>query len=133
MKKKGFTLIELIITLILAGILAITVVPYFQSGITRSSDALNYLSVPLRVQKIMSLIIADYNSNTTYQQNLSSLETNIGLTSNNPYGIDSTYAVTINNQYKFQTTDVNYSLMVTIQNNQGTSQESVTYIFTRKS
>ena len=132
MINKGFTLIEVIATLVIVGILSVAIIPYFQAGITRSADPLDVLPTPLKIQGIMSSIVSAYNGNPNYQQDLTSLEATINGNSNNPYGIDSSITVTINNQYKFKSTDTKVALKVTIKSNAGRSRESVTYIFTQK-
>ena len=46
MSKKGFTLIEVLITLILASLLAAMVAPFMLSGVTHAPDALHHHEHP---------------------------------------------------------------------------------------
>ncbi|BAH74525.1 hypothetical protein DMR_10340 [Solidesulfovibrio magneticus RS-1] len=99
-----------------------------------SANPMNNVSTPLTLQTVMSKIVSDYNSNfgTTNLPSLASLATKILYTSNNIYGIDSNFIVTVDQNYKFDSNDTDTSLKVTLTNNQGISKESLTYIFTKK-
>ncbi|WP_081429573.1 prepilin-type N-terminal cleavage/methylation domain-containing protein [Solidesulfovibrio magneticus] len=133
-RKHGFTLIEVILTLVILAIAASMVMPYFMSGALTSANPMNNVSTPLTLQTVMSKIVSDYNSNfgTTNLPSLASLATKILYTSNNIYGIDSNFIVTVDQNYKFDSNDTDTSLKVTLTNNQGISKESLTYIFTKK-
>ncbi|WP_243312404.1 type II secretion system protein [Fundidesulfovibrio agrisoli] len=128
-RSNGFALIEMIITLTLLGVLAAMVAPYFLTGITTGADPLKNMPTPLGVQSIMASIIADYGSNSTaqYQHDLSALNSRIV---NGNYGLSSAYTITKNPNYKFDPSDTDVALLVTIKNN--ATNESATYIFTKQ-
>jgi prepilin-type N-terminal cleavage/methylation domain-containing protein len=130
MRRNGFALIELIVTLILVALLAAMVAPYFMSGVTQGANALNAMPTPLSLQTVMTKMIDAYDNNGTnnYLYNLSALSTAIGT--GNTYVPAGYTLVTNNPNYKFQATDLETALLVTIKNN-ATSQ-SMTYIFTRQ-
>lgn len=127
MNAKGFALLELILTILLLGILAAMVVPYFLSGVTRAADPLNQMPTPLGLQTIMANMVADYDSNGIYLHDLSQLNANI---TTGHYGITSNYTVTKDSAYKFDANDLNTALKVTITDN--ASNQSVTYVFTKQ-
>jgi prepilin-type N-terminal cleavage/methylation domain-containing protein len=133
MKNKGFTLIEVILVLVVLGVLAVMVVPYYMSGVTSSSVALNSMNSTLSIQSVMAKIVADYNNpaNSTYRSDLTAFLSYINTNAVN-YGLVSGYW-TYDSTYKFQTTDVANSLKLTITNNSGSSREYITYIFTAQS
>jgi len=124
---KGFTLIELIVTILLVGVLASMVVPYFLSGVTRGADPLNDIPTPLGVQTIMANIVADYSSNGTYLNDLTQLSNSIVTGS---YGINANYTLTKDPAFKFDESDTLSALKVTIKDN--ASGQSATFIFTRQ-
>jgi len=71
--NKGFTLIEVIITLVLAGIVAAMLFSYFGSSIIQSSTPVSRLKAVGKLNAIMEKITSDYNNsyaiwspNTTY-------------------------------------------------------------------
>lgn len=127
MKTNGFTLIELIITLILISVMAAMVVPFFKPSVTRGTDPFGFMNTPLSVQTIMASIVADYNSNGTYLHDLSQLNTRIA---SGNYGLSSSQTITKDNTFKFDPTDLDTALKVTIKDN--ASGQSVTYVFTKQ-
>ena len=52
-QSKGFTLIELIATIAIAGIIMIMILPYFQSGITESHRPAQWLQDAVALQRAM--------------------------------------------------------------------------------
>ncbi|WP_243439346.1 type II secretion system protein [Fundidesulfovibrio soli] len=127
--RNGFALIELIVTLTLLAVMAAMVVPYFLSGITRGTEPLSRMPTPLSVQSIMASIVADYGGNNSaqYQHDLSALNARIV---NGNYGLSAAYTITKNPNYKFDATDTDTALLVTIKNN--ATGESATVVFTRQ-
>lgn len=59
---KGFTLIEIIMTFVLGGILATMIMPYFMSGATEAQVPMARLQNSSVLNEAMSLIVADYNA-----------------------------------------------------------------------
>jgi len=72
---KGFTLIESIITIVAAAILATMVFTYSQTSLTKSAQPLNQSKKAMALQKVMENIFADYNLN--YTANLVTLKAKI--------------------------------------------------------
>lgn len=74
--ESGFTLIEVIITLVVIGIVAAMMAAYFGTSITQSSAPVSRLKAVEKLNAIMEKITADYNNaiatwspNTTYTLN----------------------------------------------------------------
>lgn len=72
---KGFTLIEAIITIVAAAILAMMAFTYSNTSLTKSAQPLNQSQKAMELQKVMENIFADYNLN--YKTDLVSLKTKI--------------------------------------------------------
>lgn len=123
----GFTLIELIVTLIMVSMMAAMVVPYFLTGITKSSEPITRMAAPLDLQAVMSRIVADYYSQAMYMHDLSLLNANI-VTGN--YGITASHTLTKDPNFKFFAADLNTALKVTVRDN--ATQQAVTYVFTKQ-
>ena len=79
-KQSGFTLIEIILTLVIAAIVGAGLVQYMGSAFVKSSVPIQRLRQTLELQQVMENITADYRKN--YTSNLTGLQTNIG---NNDY------------------------------------------------
>jgi len=62
---KGFTLIETIITIVAAAILAMMAFTYSQTSLTKSAQPLNQSQKAMELQKVMENIFADYNLDKT--------------------------------------------------------------------
>lgn len=127
MRRNGFSLIEVMVTIVLVGLLAAMVIPYFTSGVTRSPDPINNTPAPLSVQGIMANIVEGYYSNPVYQHDLSQMSGSI-VAGN--YGLTAGHTITLDATFKFDPADVSTALKVTIKDN-ATSQ-FVTYFFTRE-
>jgi len=125
--RSGFTLLEIIITLILVSVMGAMVVPYFLSGVTRSSEPITQMATPLGLQDVMARIVADYYSKSMFMHDLSLLNAQI-VTGN--YGITASHTVIKDPAFKFFVTDLNTALKVTIRDN--ASQQVVTYVFTKQ-
>ena len=74
--QTGFTLLEIILTLVLIGIAAAMIVPYFQSGVTQSSSLVARQESIFDLNGVMANMIADYEAQ--YTQDISALSTKIG-------------------------------------------------------
>ncbi|MFZ5428303.1 MAG: type IV pilin protein [Thermodesulfobacteriota bacterium] len=127
MDSKGFTLVELIVTILLVGMLATMAVPYYLSGVTRGAEPLNDMPTPLGVQTIMANIAANYSSNGTYLHDLSQFANSI--TTGN-YGLTASHTIIKDLNFKFDEDDVLTALKVTIKHN--SSGQSATFVFTRQ-
>lgn len=125
--QKGFTLIELIVTIMVVGVLSSMVVPYFLSGVTKGADPLNEMPTPLGLQSVMAAIVADYYSSGTYMNDLAQLNASIVT---GKYGITAGHTVTKDPNYKFDPADANNALKVTIRDN--ATNQTVTYVFTKQ-
>ena len=125
--QRGFTLIELIVTIVLVAVMASMVVPYFLSGVTSSVDPINDMPTPVSLQNIAANIMADYSSNANYLNDLSLLNSQIV---SGKYGLSSAHTITKSTTYKFNPGDLNDSLKVTIKDN--ASNRSVVMIFTKQ-
>jgi prepilin-type N-terminal cleavage/methylation domain-containing protein len=58
--QKGFTLVELIITIIVAGILGAFFIHFMGTALSRSSEAVSIVQDECRAEDVMEEIIADY-------------------------------------------------------------------------
>lgn len=131
----GFSLIEIIVTLILVGIMAAMIIPFFASGVTSSHTPIQIVSNTMDLNTVMANIVEDYERN--YLHDLDGLKTHI--TGNDGYG---TYSVQEKIFVKFSTSgsledidaapgDEDYGtyLKVTITNGEG---DTLTHLFTHK-
>ncbi|MBI4763269.1 MAG: type II secretion system protein [Deltaproteobacteria bacterium] len=87
---SGFTLIELVITIALAGMIMMMITPYFQSGITTSHRPAQWLQESLAIQRVMESMNGAYGKilykNTAALQNLSTTIGAAGSSFNNSFG-----------------------------------------------
>ncbi len=98
---KGFTLIESIITIVIAAILGVMMFTYSNTSYTKSSSSLIKTTKTFALQKVMENIFTDYNLN--YKTNLVGIKTKIGSTASpqpltTVYG---TYTLVYNDFIKF--------------------------------
>ena len=63
--RKGFTLIELIASLAIIGVLGSMLAAFLGESATRSGHPLIWLDSPLRLNAVMANIVADYRQNFT--------------------------------------------------------------------
>jgi prepilin-type N-terminal cleavage/methylation domain-containing protein len=89
--QPGFTLLEIIITLIIASILGAMVYPYFGSIFTESVTPIARLNSVFEIHKAMENITADYNNHTIWQASTS-------------YSIDSIVTPTTKNWHFYRCT-----------------------------
>jgi prepilin-type N-terminal cleavage/methylation domain-containing protein len=102
-KNSGFTLIELVLTIVLAGIIMMLITPYFQSGITTSHLPALRLQDAVAIQRVMESINGAYrailNKDTAALQTLSNNIGSAGSSFNNQFGA---YTVLENSFISFQ-------------------------------
>jgi prepilin-type N-terminal cleavage/methylation domain-containing protein len=100
--ESGFTLIEVIVTIVVISILATMLYTYFGSAITQSAAPLIRLGSTIQLQNVMENITADYlNTYSKTTSNLLTIQSGIGTegsTQNNLYG---QYTVIDNHFIKF--------------------------------
>lgn len=89
---KGFTLIELIATIAIAGIIMIMILPYFQSGITQSHLPTQWLQNAVALQRTMENMNGEYRGLPTKDlaalQNFSANRIgSVGSSFNNSFGV----------------------------------------------
>jgi prepilin-type N-terminal cleavage/methylation domain-containing protein len=140
---SGFTLIEIIITLVIASILAVMLYSYFGTAITHSGDPLIRLNSAMNIQSVMENITSNYKSvyiESSSSFNLEALKPTIGaagVSMNNSYG---QYKVIENHYITFDTNrqeqpdsgspPSNSYLKVTVQDS--TTGEKLTVLFSRQ-
>lgn len=71
--RRGFTLLEVVVTLVLLGIMAAMVVPFFRSGVMTSATPINRLEAAMNTQQVMSAIVQDYLASTRKDTDLQTL------------------------------------------------------------
>jgi prepilin-type N-terminal cleavage/methylation domain-containing protein len=88
---KGFTLIETIATIAIAGIIMIMILPYFQSGITESHKPAQWLQDAVALQRAMENMNGAYRGiptkNNAAVQALSNSIGAVGSSFNNTFGV----------------------------------------------
>ncbi len=95
--NRGFTLIEIIISLVVLALLSAMMVSYFGSSITESSQPILRMQNTMILQGVMENIRADLIKN----DNLANLKAVVGSgNQNNIYGV---YTVVFNDYIKFNT------------------------------
>lgn len=89
-QSSGFTLIELVATIVIAGIVMMMIAPYFQSGISNSHLPALRLQDTVALQRVMENINGAYGKvitkNTAALQTLSASIGAVGSSFNNPFG-----------------------------------------------
>jgi prepilin-type N-terminal cleavage/methylation domain-containing protein len=125
---KGFTLIEVIITLLVAAVLALILVTFMGTGVTRSTMPVIWTQNQYELSEVMDKITADYRSavsNTGFD--LSDFKTQIDSTYSS-YIADTGYTEFIWNGsfYEESGSDTNI-LKVTI----GKNDQALTVLFTQ--
>jgi prepilin-type N-terminal cleavage/methylation domain-containing protein len=80
--SQGFTLIEIIITIVIASILGTVIYQYMGSSLVRSSEPIFRLQKTLSLKQVAENITADFNKN--YRDDLPGLRTKIGEVSSTP-------------------------------------------------
>ena len=135
-KAKGFTLFELIITLVLVAVLAAMVAPILGPGLYGSSEPLSMLEDGLSLSQVMANIVAEYenpgvsvirNDEYLFGSGSSSLINKIGSIGSDQVNDFGTYTVVDNSKVKINGADPEHSLRVTISNSRG---QRLTHLFT---
>lgn len=92
-RAHGFTLIEIILTLLLSSLLGIMLLPYLMTNVTKSSLPIFQVQGLLTMQSVLENILSDYRARKNSVQplpvNLTDLQNAIGREGelqNNPYG-----------------------------------------------
>lgn len=126
--RKGFTLIEAIITLVVVSVLGVFVYHFLGSSLSRSSEPIARLKQSFNLQQVAENITADYKKN--YLTNLPGFKTKIENPATSGYG---SYAVKESKYVKisgYQETGADPGdskmLKITIKNNQN---ETITMLF----
>lgn len=132
--SAGFTLLELVLTVVLLGIVAIVAVSSFTSGLTRTDIPVKQLQTDAQLQLVLENMIAE--KERTYAANLVGFNTALGATdvSTDVYGNGWNYIITdkrfvcpVDNAFVTNTA-TNQFLLVTLQPASG-ENVSLTYIF----
>ncbi len=91
---EGFSLIEIILTFVLFGIVALMAVSYFGVGMTRTDIAKNQLQTDANLQLVMENMIADQTN--TFNSNLAGFNNALGSVgvSQSTYGSGTSYLIT---------------------------------------
>ena len=77
-KQGGFTLLEIILTIVIAAILGAMMFQYFGTSFTQSSVPIFRLEEAFDLKQVMENITADYESTGKATTDLDTLKTNIG-------------------------------------------------------
>jgi prepilin-type N-terminal cleavage/methylation domain-containing protein len=72
MKSSGFTLLETIVTIVVAAILATLLVVFFNKSVTRSSDPLRWSEQEAGIEARMEEVVRVFNSYDPYESNATS-------------------------------------------------------------
>jgi prepilin-type N-terminal cleavage/methylation domain-containing protein len=134
---EGFSLVESIITIVIAAILGVMMFNYSNTSYIKSSSSLTQSAKTFELQKIMENIFTDYNKN--YKSDLAGIQTMIGSVATpqpltTGYG---TYTLMYNDFIKFvgnietpiATGDPQKMLKVTIKNDSG---ETLSILLTKQ-
>jgi prepilin-type N-terminal cleavage/methylation domain-containing protein len=92
-QASGFTLIELIITIVLAGIVMMMISPFFQSGVTESHRPALRLQDAMALQRTMENMTGAYRNTFRDTTALLNLSTNIGTVGSSYNNLFGSYTV----------------------------------------
>jgi len=85
-KQKGFTLLEIIITLTISAVLGAMIVQYLGTNIAQSPVPVNRLQTAASLEQVMENITVDYKVGSPWQASTSyTLQTNVAPSSPNGY------------------------------------------------
>jgi len=86
--QRGFTLLEIVVTLTVAAVLGTIIVLYMDTSLTRSVEPITLIQKTFALNQVIEQVTADYNTLLDTDNNpLSTLKNNIENTTN--YGQDS--------------------------------------------
>jgi len=89
--QHGFTILESIATIVIAGIIAMMIIPYFQSGITGSHRPALWLQEAVALNRVMENINGSYRAlaakNLAALQNLANTVGAVNSSQNNGFGV----------------------------------------------
>jgi len=102
MDKQGFSLIELIIVLVIASILATGMAMFLQTAYFKSSSPVKTLQDSITLQNVIENITVDYIAN--YKGNLKILKTKIGAEGSDKSNNYGAYRVHTNRYIQFDST-----------------------------
>jgi prepilin-type N-terminal cleavage/methylation domain-containing protein len=128
--RCGFTLIEVIVVLIVAGIFSAIVIPLFRSGVTTSSIPMSRLNSSMNLNAAISMIVSDYETNSCCNvkdsNSLTALKARIQDFSTNYGAYCSTCSATVT--YPATVGSLTNAMIVTVTNSE--TNEKVTHVFT---
>lgn len=78
LSQTGLTLIEVIMTLVLFGLVAVMTVSFFSSGVTRTDVPITQLQADAQLQLVLENMIADTASSSSANNNLQTFANNLG-------------------------------------------------------
>ena len=131
-RRCGFTLLEVILTIVLFGIVAVMAVSFFNPSTTQTHVPVSQLQADAFLQLVMENMIADKEAR--FSNNLNGLCANIGSGGQTAYGNGSGYYVVErryvcpNGSNVFVDSAANQFLLVTIATN-ATSGVRLSYLF----
>ena len=127
-KSAGFTLIEVIVTIVVLSILSVFAYQYMGSSLSGSSEPIARLKQSLSLQQVAENITSDYKKN--YSTNLPDFKTKIENPSASGYGtytvVESKYVKFTGSQETNADPNVYNMLKITIKNSQN---ETITMLF----
>jgi len=100
-KQKGFTLIEVILTIIIAAIAGSMLIAYVNTSMIKSSEPLGWLNAGLTLNQIMENIISDYENGGDILTLYGNVRTNSDATDCNGSSCDNDYGQYILLENKF--------------------------------
>ena len=134
-KESGFTLLELIVTMVIIGILATMIFQYFGTPLTRSAEPVHRLKKAFKLQQVLENITEDYEASDKSETYLNlTLKIKIGAEGSDQSNAYGEYHVVDHHFIKFVSGaeallaggEPKNVLKVTIQNN---LQETLTALF----
>lgn len=132
--ERGFTLIEIIITFVLIGIMAAMFSTFFTRAFTESSTPLVRLDEDFELAAVMENMIADFKSGT----NIAAISTAVGTAGSDQSNNYGAYKVVENQYISFDASGNEVAsgstptsiLKVTIQSTSADNAQTLTYLFT---